>query len=128
VTLRLDLSRDLPNVLGDRVQLQQVLLNLILNAIDAMGTVQDRPRELAIRTQCREQEQVQVTVRDSGIGLQPESIEHVFKAFHTTKSSGLGMGLSISRSIVEDHSGRLWVTAHEGPGASFHFALPIAAR
>ena len=128
VTLRLHLSHDLPNVLGDRVQLQQVLLNLILNAIDAMATVQDRPRELAIRTQRREEEQVQVTVRDSGIGLQPESIEHVFKAFHTTKSSGLGMGLSISRSIVEDHSGRLWVTAHEGPGASFHFALPIAAR
>jgi len=128
VTLRLEVSPDLPNVLGDRVQLQQVLLNLILNAIDAMVTVQDRVRELVIRTQSCPDQKVQVTVRDSGIGLHPESVENIFKAFHTTKPSGLGMGLSISRSIVENHSGRLWAAAHEGPGASFHFALPAVPR
>ena len=124
VTLRLEMSPGLPNVLGDRVQLQQVLLNLILNAIDAMATIQGRARDLVIRTQSSEEREALVTVRDSGLGLQPESVETVFKAFHTTKPSGLGMGLSISRSIVENHSGRLWASAHEGPGASFHFALP----
>jgi PAS domain S-box-containing protein len=127
VTLRLELSPDFPNVLGDRVQLQQVMLNLILNAIDAMATVQDRARDLVIHTQNSEEGKVLTTVRDSGIGLSPESIEHVFKAFHTTKPGGLGMGLSISRSIVENHSGRLWVTAHDGPGASFHFTLSSAS-
>jgi C4-dicarboxylate-specific signal transduction histidine kinase len=124
VTLRLELPSDLPRVGGDRVQLQQVMLNLILNAIDAMATVQDRPRDLVIRTQNIEEREVMVTVRDTGIGLSRESIEQVFEAFHTTKPGGLGMGLSISRSIVENHAGRLWATAHEGPGASFCFALP----
>ena len=128
VTLRLETSPDVPNVRGDRVQLQQVLLNLILNAVDAMATVQDRARDLVIRTRSSEKHRVQVTVRDSGIGLQPESIEDAFKAFQTTKPGGLGMGPSISRSIFENHSGRLWVTAHEGPGASFHFALQIVSR
>ena len=124
VTLRLELSSDLPKVVGNRVQMQQVMLNLILNAIEAMATVQDRARDLVIRTQSSEEGKVVVTVRDSGIGLSPESIDHVFTAFHTTKPGGLGMGLSISRSIVENHSGRLWATGHEGPGTSFHFTLP----
>ena len=128
VALRLELSPDLPNVLGDRVQLQQVMLNLILNAIDAMAAVQDRARDLVIRTQTGEEGQVLTTVRDSGIGISPESVDRVFTAFHTTKPGGLGMGLSISRSIVENHSGRLWVTSHDGPGASFHFVLPTASR
>jgi C4-dicarboxylate-specific signal transduction histidine kinase len=123
VLLRLELSSNLSNVLGDRVQLQQVLLSLILNAIEAMAPVQDRSRELVIGTQSREGD-VLVTVRDSGIGLSPESSEQVFRAFHTAKPGGLGMGLSISRSIVEGHGGRLWVTAHDGPGASFCFTLP----
>ena len=109
------------------MQLQQVMLNLILNAIDAMAAVQDRARDLVIRTQSGAEREVQVTVRDSGVGLGPEKIEHVFKAFHTTKPGGLGMGLSISRSIVENHSGRLWVTTNESPGASFHFTLPTAS-
>jgi PAS domain S-box-containing protein len=125
VSLRLQLHSDLPHVLGDRVQIQQVLLNLILNATDAMSTVQGRTRELIIETQRCEDREVVVTVRDSGIGIHPESIKDVFAAFHTTKPGGLGMGLSISRSIVEDHSGRLWVTGHEGPGASFLFTLPL---
>jgi len=126
VALRLELPPDLPNVFGDRVQLQQVILNLIVNAIDAMGTVEDRVRDLFIRTQRRGEGEVFVTVRDSGIGLDSASIEQAFTAFHTTKPSGLGMGLSISRSIVENHSGRLWATAHDGPGASFHFTLLTA--
>ena len=124
VVLRLELSSDLPYVAGDRIQLQQVLLNLILNAIDAMAAVEGRTRDLVIQTQSREEQEVMVTVRDSGTGLHSESMEHVFNAFHTTKSGGLGMGLSISRSIVESHSGRIWHTTHDGPGASFHFALP----
>jgi PAS domain S-box-containing protein len=128
VALRLELSADFPHVCGDRVQLQQVMLNLILNAIDAMATVHDWARDLVIRTQTGEDGTVLTTVRDSGIGLSPESIGQVFKAFHTTKPGGLGMGLSISRSIVENHSGRLWVTGHDGPGASFHLALPTVLR
>jgi signal transduction histidine kinase len=89
-----------------------------------MATVQDRVRELVIRTQSTEKREVMATVRDTGIGLSHESSERIFEAFHTTKPKGLGMGLSISRSIVEDHSGRLWVAEHEGPGANFCFTLP----
>ncbi len=123
VVPRLELAADLPPVPGDKVQLQQVILNLILNAIDAMSTVEGRSRDLIIQTQSREKKEVIVTVRDSGIGLDPANMEKVFTAFHTTKPTGMGMGLSISRSIVENHSGRIWVTGHDGPGASFHFAL-----
>jgi PAS domain S-box-containing protein len=126
VALHLELADDLPPALGDKVQLQQVILNLILNGIDAMNTVEDRSRDLIIRTQCVEQGRMMVTVRDSGIGLDSSSMEKVFAAFHTTKPGGLGMGLSISRSIVENHHGRLWMTTHEGPGASFHFTLLTA--
>jgi len=126
VALHLELADGLPLALGDKVQLQQVMLNLILNGIDAMNTIEDRSRDLIVRTQCVEQGRVTVTVRDSGIGLDSSSMEKVFAAFHTTKAGGLGMGLSISRSIVENHQGRLWATAHEGPGASFHFTLLTA--
>jgi PAS domain S-box-containing protein len=126
IALGLELSVELPNVLGDRIQLQQVLLNLILNAADAMASVEDRARDLVICTQHSEGQHVQVTVRDSGTGLSRENVEAAFTPFYTTKKNGLGMGLSISRSIVEDHAGRLWATGHEGPGASFHFSLPIA--
>jgi C4-dicarboxylate-specific signal transduction histidine kinase len=128
VVLRLESPSDLPRILGDRVQLQQVMLNLILNAIDAMATVEGRARDLVIRTQSSEGREVTVTVQDTGIGLGRENIEHVFEAFHTTKPGGLGMGLSISRSIVESHSGRLWATANEEYGASFHFTLPTVPR
>jgi C4-dicarboxylate-specific signal transduction histidine kinase len=126
VALRLNLASDLPPVLGDRVQLQQVMLNLVLNAIEAMATVEGRIRDLVIGTQRDEEGQVLVTVRDSGIGLDAANMAGIFTAFHTTKPAGLGMGLSISRSIVENHAGRLWVTGHEGHGASFHFTLPTA--
>jgi PAS domain S-box-containing protein len=123
VALRTELADDLPPVLGDRVQLQQVVLNLVMNGIEAMSAVRDRPRELLIRTQSGEADQVNVTVQDSGIGLDPQSKEGIFDAFYTTKPAGMGMGLSISRSIVENHGGRLWAVPNEGPGATFQFTL-----
>jgi signal transduction histidine kinase len=123
VALRMELSADLPRVMGDRVQLQQVVVNLMLNAIEAMRTVEDRERELVIRTQRGEGDEVRVAVQDSGIGVDPLSAERIFEAFHTTKPGGLGMGLSISRSIVENHSGRLWVVSNDGPGATFQFTF-----
>jgi signal transduction histidine kinase len=123
IVLRLQLAAGLPDVFGDRVQLQQVMLNLILNAIEAMSAVEGRSRDMVIMTQVREEAGVLVTVRDSGTGLAPGSLEQVFSAFHTTKPGGLGMGLSISRSIVEHHAGRLWATGNDGPGATFQFTL-----
>jgi C4-dicarboxylate-specific signal transduction histidine kinase len=122
VALAADYAEGLPAVMGDRVQLQQVVLNLMLNAIDAMSAVAGRPRELAIAT-ARDGDQVRVSVRDSGTGVSPEVMARMFGAFYTTKPSGLGMGLSISRSIVEDHGGRLWAAANDGPGATFHFTV-----
>ena len=123
VTLRAQLEGNIPPVLGDRVQLQQVVLNLIMNGIEAMSAVGDRPRELIISTQSGEIDQVHVTVQDSGIGLDPKSMERIFDAFYTTKSEGMGMGLAISRSIVENHDGRLWAVPNDGPGATFQFTL-----
>ncbi len=122
VALASDYADDLPPITGDRVQLQQVVLNLMLNAIEAMSAVADRPRELAIAT-ARDGELVRVSVRDRGTGVSPEVTARMFEAFYTTKSSGLGMGLSISRSIVEDHGGRLWAAANEGPGTTFSFTV-----
>ena len=98
-------------------------MNLILNGIEAVSTVEDRPRALVIRTQRNEGDQVCVAVEDSGIGFDPMNAERIFDAFHTTKSGGLGMGLSISRSIVESHGGRLWAVSNDGPGATFQFTL-----
>ena len=123
VVLRKELAAELPPVLGDRVQLQQVLVNLILNAIEAMAPVEDRERVLLLRTQPDETRQVRVTVQDSGIGFDPQNAERIFNAFHTTKASGMGMGLSISRSIVESHGGRLWAMLNDGPGATFQFTI-----
>ncbi|NKE73774.1 PAS domain-containing protein [Nitrospiraceae bacterium HYJII51-Mn-bac16s-1-B09] len=119
IALRMELAPDLPPVLGDRVQLQQVLLNLIMNGIEAMNRVDDRPRELVIRTDFGETDQVRVAVQDSGIGLEPQHIEKIFDAFYTTKSEGMGMGLAISRSIVENHGGRLWAAPNNDSGATF---------
>jgi signal transduction histidine kinase len=100
-----------------------VVVNLILNAIEAMSTVEDRERVLVIRTQRGEGDEVRVAVRDSGIGFDPQSAERMFDAFHTTKPGGLGMGLSISRSIIESHGGQLWALPNDGPGATFQFTL-----
>ena len=119
----MELGANLPPVTGDRVQLQQVVVNLILNGIEAMRALENRERSLIIRTQCGAGGEVRVAVQDSGIGFDPESAERMFDAFHTTKSGGLGMGLSISRSIVESHGGRLWAVANDGPGATFQFTL-----
>jgi len=124
VTLRTEFADNLSPVLGDRVQLQQVVLNLIMNGIEAMSTVGERRRELIIRTQDDEADQVRVTVQDTGIGLDPQSMERIFDAFYTTKSGGMGMGLSISRSIVDNHGGRLWAVPNDGPGTAFHFTVP----
>jgi PAS domain S-box-containing protein len=124
VVIRTQFADDLAAVAGDRVQLQQVMLNLVLNGIEAMSGVSDRSREVVITTQNLEPDQVQVTVEDSGIGLDPNTCDKIFEAFYTTKSAGMGMGLSISRSIVQAHGGRLWATAKDGPGTRFHFTLP----
>jgi PAS domain S-box-containing protein len=123
VALRPELAPDLPRVTGDRVQLQQVVLNLVLNAIDAMRTVSDRPRELAIETRREGDGHVRVAVCDVGIGVAPENIGRLFNAFYTTKPGGMGMGLSICRSIIENHGGRLWGAPNEGPGTTFFFVV-----
>jgi PAS domain S-box-containing protein len=124
VILRLDLARDLPAVAGDRVQLQQVILNLVLNAADAMSGVDDRPRQLAIKTERNEGDEVCLRVQDAGVGIEAQSADKLFEAFYTTKSGGMGIGLSVSRSIIESHHGHLWASPNEGPGATFSFALP----
>jgi PAS domain S-box-containing protein len=123
VALRTELATRLPPVLGDRVQLQQVVLNLIMNGIEAMSLVENRPRELVIRTREGEDDQVGVIVQDSGTGLDPKTMEQIFDSFYSTKREGMGMGLSISRSIVQNHGGRLWATTNEGLGATFQFTL-----
>src|SRR6266576_5175808 len=123
VALRLELADDLPPVKGDRVQLQQVILNLLLNASDAMSTVEDRPRELLIATSSNGAD-VHVSVRDTGIGFDAGDPDRLFDAFYTTKSSGMGIGLSVSRSIMELHGGRLLATRNRGPGATFSFSIP----
>jgi PAS domain S-box-containing protein len=124
VSLQTQLSSDLPLILGDRIQLQQVILNLIINAIEAMSGGGENLRELLVGSEKDEPQGVLVAVRDSGPGLDPESLNHVFTAFYTTKPQGMGMGLAISRSIIEAHGGRLWATANEGRGAVFQFTLP----
>jgi signal transduction histidine kinase len=123
VAVRMELAADLPPVMGDRVQLQQVVVNLILNGIEAMHAVEDCERHLVIRTQRSESDEVRVAVQDSGIGIDPQNTEQLFNAFHTTKPGGLGMGLSISRSIIESHDGRLWTASNDGPGATFQFDI-----
>jgi C4-dicarboxylate-specific signal transduction histidine kinase len=125
VVLRPELADDLPLVTGDRVQLQQVILNLVLNASDAMSGVNDRPRRLVIRTE-REDDRARLTVQDVGVGIEPYGMEKLFEPFYTTKSGGMGIGLSVSRSIIERHHGRLWATLNDGPGAAFSFSIPRA--
>src|SRR6202035_5320137 len=118
-----ELADDLPFVTGDRVQLQQVILNLVLNASDAMSGVHDRPRQLVIRTE-REDDRARLTVQDVGVGIKPGTAEKLFEPFYTTKSGGMGIGLSVSRSIIERHHGRLWAEPNDGPGATFSFSIP----
>jgi signal transduction histidine kinase len=128
VSLRMELVPALPTILADRVQLQQVIINLVMNGIEAMQSVTDRPRELLIRSRQEERQLVLVSVADCGVGISAENADRLFNAFFTTKSSGMGMGLSICRSIIEAHAGRLWATANLPHGATFQFTLPVDAE
>ena len=124
VVIRTKLADGIPFVRGDRVQLQQVIVNLLRNAADAMSGVDDRPRRLLIRTEQDENDHVRLSVRDAGVGFEPEGAERLFAAFYTTKTDGMGIGLSVSRSIIESHNGRLWAVSNDGPGATFSFSIP----
>jgi len=124
VVVRAELAADLPAVVGDRVQLQQVVLNLVLNAAEAMGLVEDRPRLLVIQTGQEDGDRIRLTVRDCGAGFDPRLANRIFETFYTTKPDGMGVGLSISRSIIDRHQGRLWAEHHDGPGATFGFSIP----
>ena len=123
VILKQEFSDRLPPVNGDRVQLQQVILNLVRNASDAMSSIEDRPRKIVLRTEL-EGEHVGLSVQDSGVGFTPEVAGQMFESFYTTKPDGMGVGLSVSRSIIEANHGRLWATANDGPGATFAFSIP----
>jgi signal transduction histidine kinase len=124
VVLRKELAPGLPLIHGDRIQLQQVILNLLRNASDAMSTIDDRPRELLIRSERDADDHVRLTVKDAGVGFDPQDEGKLFEAFYTTKDDGMGIGLSVSRSIVEAHHGRLWAFANDGPGSTFVVAIP----
>ena len=124
ISIRTDCASTLPKIMADRVQLQQVLMNLMVNAIDAMKGVNNR-RELTIESERSENDYVVITVSDTGPGVSPEQADQIFNAFFTTKSNGTGMGLSISRSIVESHGGRLWAAKNSPRGARFSFTLPL---
>jgi two-component system, LuxR family, sensor kinase FixL len=129
VSLQLELAPALPEVLGDRVQLQQVLINLVMNGVEAMAAINGRPRALAIRSRLHETNQVLVEVEDSGAGIEPANLDRLFGAFFTTKAHGMGMGLSICRSIVQAHGGQIWASPNPGSsGSSFRFAVPAAVE
>jgi C4-dicarboxylate-specific signal transduction histidine kinase len=125
ILVRTRLANHLPFVEGDRVQLQQVVLNLIINAVEAMTSVAEGPRELSISTEEANSEGVHVSIADTGPGLTAENLERLFEAFHTTKPGGLGMGLVICRSIIEGLGGRLWATSNARRGALFQFTIPV---
>jgi signal transduction histidine kinase len=127
VVLQTELADGLPYITGDRVQLQQVIRNLIQNASDAMNAIDDRPRRLVIRTETDQGDSVRLTVKDAGVGLDPQGRNKLFDAFYTTKSDGMGIGLAVSRSIIESHHGRIWAVPNEGPGAAFSFSIPYGA-
>jgi signal transduction histidine kinase len=125
VSLRTELATALPLILADKVQLQQVIVNLVINGIEAMHAITDRARELVIRSEQNDAQQVQVTVTDCGVGFSEENAQRLFDAFFTTKSSGMGMGLSICRSIIEAHRGRVWAASNGAQGAVIRFTLPV---
>ena len=128
VFLRVEIDHDHPVlVTGDRVQLQQVILNLVRNASDAMSEVNGRPRHLLVRAERDDEGGARLIVTDSGVGFDPQAIERLFDAFYTTKKDGMGIGLSVSRSIIESHGGKLWAQANDGPGTTFTFSLPPLA-
>jgi signal transduction histidine kinase len=124
IVLREEFADGLPTVAGDRIQLQQVILNLLMNASQAMSGIKDRPRELVIRTELDEDDRVCLRVRDSGVGIERDGVDKLFDAFYTTKRDGMGIGLSVSRSIIASHHGRLWAAPNDGAGATFSFSIP----
>ena len=128
VILRTEFADDLECVTADRVQLQQVIMNLLRNALDAMNTVDDRPRDLLIRTEREEGDRVRLSVKDAGGGFDPQTTDKLFQAFYSTKHDGMGVGLSVSRSIIENHQGRLWAVLNDGPGATFSFSVPCRSH
>ncbi len=128
ISIRTDLTPDLPRVRGDRVQLQQVVLNLIMNGMDAMRGTNDRPKAILISSGKENSREILIRVEDCGVGLSPEIAGQIFNPFFTTKPQGIGMGLSISRSIVESHEGRVWAAPGVSGGATFQFTLPIGSE
>jgi len=128
VVVSAELADNLPPVRGDRVQLQQVFLNLIMNAADAMSGIDDRPRELTVRSELAEGADVRVAVQDTGVGFEPQAVDRLFEAFYSTKRGGMGIGLSVSRSIIERHHGRLWAKPNQGHGATFAFSIPTDTK
>jgi C4-dicarboxylate-specific signal transduction histidine kinase len=124
IIVRHNFAENLPAVKGNRIQIQQVILNLLRNASDAMRDVDNRSRQLLIITECGDGRNVQLTVRDTGIGFASDAPDRLFESFYTTKDDGMGIGLSVSRSIIEAHRGRLWASANDGPGSSFAFSIP----
>jgi signal transduction histidine kinase len=122
------MADDLPSVTGDRVQLQQVILNLLRNASEAMDGINDRSRRVVIRTARSEHNHVRLSVEDVGVGLDQHGMDTLFKAFYTTKADGMGIGLAISRTIIESHRGRLWATPNDGPGITLAFSIPRATN
>jgi signal transduction histidine kinase len=124
VILREEFADDIPSVAGDRIQLQQVILNLLMNASQAMSDVNDRPRRLVIGTERDADDRVRLSVGDTGVGIEPEGVDRLFEAFYTTKRDGMGIGLSVSRSIIESHHGRLWAVPNDGAGTTFSFSIP----
>jgi signal transduction histidine kinase len=126
VRLHIDLPPTAPHVLGDRVLLKQAIVNLLRNGLDAMASVQERPRELRVRARWRDVGGICVTVEDNGVGIDGEDLDRPFQSFFTTKANGMGVGLSLCRTIVESHGGSIWAARNEGPGAAFHIVLPAA--
>jgi len=128
ITLQLELEPDLPSVTADRVQLQRVLVNLLTNAIESLGATKRRRRKIVIRSQAQGRRDVLLDISDTGIGIDPEEVEHIFDAFFTTKETGTGLGLALCRTIVEEHGGHLWASPGEKHGAIFHLQLPQSGR
>ncbi len=130
VVLQTEFADGLPCITGDRVQFQQVIRNLIQNASDAMNGIDDRPRRLVIRTELDQGDSVRLTVKDAGVGLEPQGLNKLFDAFYTTKTDGMGIGLAVSRSIIESHRGRIWAVPNDAPGlgAAFSFSIPYGAE
>jgi signal transduction histidine kinase len=127
VTIRFEFASGLPPVRGDRIQLQQVIVNVAVNGMEAMTSVQDRERVLFVCTQTDQSDRILVAVADTGVGIEPENLNRLFGAFYTTKPGGLGMGLAICRRIIEAHGGRLWAVANVPRGAIFRFTVPVVA-